>query len=338
MERRRGMTLVELLAVMAIIGLLVALLLPAVQSARESARRTACGNNLKQVGTALHAHQASHGVFPPAGRGYGWCTLPNGEGDSHIYNSNGLVTLLPYLDLASLYDSFNHEQAFAGHSTTGGCVSQNNTTGTTVGNPQTNGNGVLAGTLLSIFLCPSDIRPSGSLERGSIYSSCDRPGKATNYDFVVGDRNKLVPCNWWRVSATTSGWTTTQRMFGENSTTTPAHVRDGLGNTFAIGETTLQYTNGGGLAWAYRAHVQNGINPGGSEPGINLWWTAGRPQCVPKAGVACTWWANAASNHPGGCSFAMGDGAVRFVSDQTGATVLENLSSMRDGQAVSIGD
>ena len=124
--------------------------------------------------------------------------------------------------------------------------------------------------------------------------------------------------------------------------TRPGDVKDGLSNTFALGETTMHHVNGAAFAWAYRTWVMTGIDPGTSDPGINHWhlphvhpaWQS--PPFEPVVGRLRTWWAAAGSLHTGGCYFALGDGSVRFVSDQTDTTTLERLCRIADGQVVSV--
>jgi prepilin-type N-terminal cleavage/methylation domain-containing protein len=94
-----GFTLVELLVVIAIIGVLVALLLPAVQAAREAARRSACSNNLKQIGLALHNYHDTMLKFPMAG----YLTRPGGGAYHHTW----LTSILPQLEQAPLHNSTN---------------------------------------------------------------------------------------------------------------------------------------------------------------------------------------------------------------------------------------
>src|SRR6478752_6965743 len=112
---RRAFTLVELLVVIAIIGVLVALLLPAVQAAREAARRTQCGNNLKQLGIAMHNYHDVAGRLP--------CNInrvvinlgTGGQLTNDRNQASHLVNLLPYIEQRSLYDQINfslHDPAF----------------------------------------------------------------------------------------------------------------------------------------------------------------------------------------------------------------------------------
>jgi prepilin-type N-terminal cleavage/methylation domain-containing protein len=102
-SRRVAFTLVELLIVIAIIGMLVALLLPAVQQAREAARRTSCQNNLKQLGLALHLYSDSHKTFPPG------CTLALGV-PSHSFSVHARI--LPYVEEASLHSLIHFDQDY----------------------------------------------------------------------------------------------------------------------------------------------------------------------------------------------------------------------------------
>src|SRR5262249_15410095 len=110
---RRAFTLVELLVVISIMGVLIGLLLPAIQSARESARRAQCLSHLKQIGIGLQSHLAAKGVFPPAYLGdpnasgsTNGVTYPDGNGNGPSGFAWGAL-ILPYIEEQTLYDRFN---------------------------------------------------------------------------------------------------------------------------------------------------------------------------------------------------------------------------------------
>lgn len=149
-EKHRGFTLVELLVVIAIIGVLVALLLPAVQAARESARRTQCINNLKQMGLAAANYESARGVFPPGRLDPDWADstgAPKNQGETSyasvsVDDRTGFysvhIWLLPYMEAGNVYNLINFD------------VAQIKTL--TASNPNT----PAYEAALDLFICPSD--------------------------------------------------------------------------------------------------------------------------------------------------------------------------------------
>jgi prepilin-type N-terminal cleavage/methylation domain-containing protein/prepilin-type processing-associated H-X9-DG protein len=328
--KQAAFTLIELLVVIAIIAVLIGLLLPAVQKVREAANRAKCQNSLHQLGVALSNYESTFHQFPPGGRNYGWTYLPSAAQPPAVaYNLNGLVLLLPYLEENAIYNQINFNAA------SGDAVNQTFCCGlqangssfppggkaTTSGNPS---NATLAQTPLTIFRCPSD---SGNpiLDNNVDYSAdAGFPSAKTNYDFCV---SSAFYTNAWSVEPQTE-----RRMFGENSTTTIGMVADGLSNTIAFGEQTLNVYNGRCTGWAFRGWVQVGVNP---QEGINIWYYASAnppQQPIGKSGS----WSYAGSLHPGGANFCFADGSVHFIGQETSTTLLGQLSSMADGVAVNV--
>src|SRR4051794_4267054 len=159
-RRRRGFTLIELLVVIAIIAVLISLLLPAVQSAREAARRAQCINNLKQLGLALANYESANGSFPMS---FFWqfCDSSNANCAGSIGNGFGpMVALLSYYEQAQLFNAYNAQvPAFT-------CQ-----------------NATVDGTGVGALWCPSDgsIQGYRNIYTSGIYDTIAHPMCYTNY-------------------------------------------------------------------------------------------------------------------------------------------------------------
>jgi prepilin-type N-terminal cleavage/methylation domain-containing protein/prepilin-type processing-associated H-X9-DG protein len=325
--RRTGFTLIELLVVIAIIAVLIGLLVPAVQKVREAGARSQCQNNLHQLGIALHNYENNFKRFPPGGKSYGWCHNPQLYGDPVIYNWNGLVFLLPYIEQQALWSSINQNAAMSncieGNS---GCCPPVKAVGQLAGDAVASGNATVAVTPLDIFHCPSDNGDmlQGTSEEYGIKAGTSYRGVKTNYDFIA--TGTTYDCNFWsRIAANQ------KRMFGENSTTKVAMVRDGLSNTLAMAETTYNVYNGTCPAWAYRGWVQTGVDTVG---GINNWTYGSTPPITPIPGRLGSW-GRLGSLHTGGANALFADGSVRFLSESIDLLTLQNLAAMADGNVIA---
>ena len=305
----RGFTLIELLVVIAIISVLIALLLPAVQQAREAARRTQCRNNLKQIGLALHNYESSYGVFPKGGAGV--ASLGNPLMKTRWTLSWG-AALLPYLDQGPLYHRINQDEIYL--------HPDNLTPGQTV---------------LSVFLCPSApktslLRPNGdTLNSTTLYARTDYSG---NY----GERGlRCYPStncqnNYADQGGSSSGGRGVM-MVGLDPPISLAHITDGTSNTLVIGEAP----EGLHSIWIGHKNVFDQSAPVSAETETGSHWSSCHPVFKSREGNFCDYGQEFHSYHAGGAHFVAADGSVRFVGTSTDVRVLAALLSRAGGEVNS---
>jgi len=334
---RPAFTLIELLVVIAIIAVLISLLLPAVQAAREAARRIQCTNNMKQLGLALHNYHDLNGVFPP---GRIWSNRSNFptifSGDQ---NTTWFCLMLPMFEQGNLANAFNYALGAEGP-----VLSLSNI-------PALDANSTVSSTKMSVFQCPSDRQNTFILNPN--YAG----PKYGNAPFVYSKGNYAVS---WGNAGWGQGFRGTflsqyrQSAFGHKMDVSLASVTDGSSNTIFMGEVLQGNTyDVRGMMWssvpggasfmtrftpnAYVDYLNQ--TPGGdflnnrptlfctSEPVMGL-------TCSPNASDSDAF-AGARSKHPGGINVVMGDGSVRFLKNSVNAVVWQSLNTISSGEVLS---
>lgn len=322
--KRRGFTLIELLVVIAIIAILIALLLPAVQQAREAARRSTCKNNLKQIGLALHNYNETHGVFPFSVT-HAHSITAGSANHTFGLNHRGWTMLLPFMDQANLYNRFNSSLA----SSTGAPAAKPVPGNLLPGAPG-NANDEVISEIVPGFMCPSDNNVTHYRSTTSPHYSI-APGSSTefaahtNYEFSV-IRTSSSANNWLSDSKTT------RRMFGMDACCKIRDVTDGMSNAVACAETIRWTFNGASATWGHAKWVGHGVDLTYGN-GINYWkccsWYT--PPNVSGTVGRLGDWSTVGSLHTGGAHVLLGDGAVRFISENIDRVTRNNLAYISDG-------
>jgi len=315
--RRDAFTLVELLVVIAIIGVLVALLLPAVQAAREAARRSACSNNMRQVGIGLHNYHDQRGVFPMGQAN----PIGNNPPATAWNRSCWWQGLLPFVEQQPMFELL---VSWSKATPTPPYVTQfsNNVQGT-VSEPGRN-------TIIKLFVCPSD----GDGPKNRTVAGNEQ-GFHGNYVLCAGSTvfNPTTPV------ADPTG-INLNGMFYVYSTNKMASVIDGTSNTFFGSEIlVVKDTTAHDLRGRYWNTWQGNVlfstlYPPNTTVGDRSSYCIVAPR-RPCQGLSATNVVQSVrSNHPGGAMFLLGDASVRFVSSTVDLLVYQGLGTRQLGEPV----
>ncbi len=310
MRNRSAFTLVELLVVIAIIGVLVSLLLPAVQAAREAARRMSCRNNLKQLSLALHNYELSHRKFPPGRLPFPFVFSPQAQ-------------LLPYVEQGNVQNLLN----FSNPPLTFGSF------------PHAAANEAVAKTPLELFLCPSDaLRVPGSDFGAVNYPASTGSGLVNNGSINAAD-GVIFAVSTIGFRDITDGTSQTivfsESILGNGSNSTGAlpldRVRQTIELTAGTPTTPAACAPGGSTLWSGQ-RGSKWINGHFADTLYNHFYppNSETPDCNNgHHNYALT---AARSFHPGGVNAALCDGSVQFVQESIDLTVWRALATRSGGE------
>jgi prepilin-type N-terminal cleavage/methylation domain-containing protein/prepilin-type processing-associated H-X9-DG protein len=293
----RGFSLIELLVVLAIISVLIGLLLPAVQNAREAARRSQCASNLRQIGLALHQYHETYQTLPP-GRFFASDPrlVPGGDPlcKTQMGDRSFTVAILPYLDRQAQYDQFNFQVA---------TICPENSTS--------------CGKVPGTYLCPSDGAagadsfPQGCATKGYLYQ-VGWPIGRSSYGGNAGPLPwRAMPTDFSDCKLSPAHEAQQQGIFVQGRVIRLRDIADGIGKTAFVGET------------AYSAAKR--FNPGAYYEEANFWvaggigLTMGHSLQPPNfgRGVSAADYAMSGfkAEHPNGLQMLFGDGSVSFITE-----------------------
>jgi prepilin-type N-terminal cleavage/methylation domain-containing protein len=318
--RQSAFSLVELLVVIAIIGILVSLLLPAVQAAREAARRMQCESNLKQLGLAMHQYHAALGSLPVGAYSCCWGTW--------------MVALFPYVEEQNSYAVYDHTGKYDDahrYYKNYGVVRRHH----------------------SIYLCPSDVARSVELWQFMTKHNYVANFGETGFAATDGGSDPLVTPD--AVASVGSGLNIVvyhgAPFSAAGGTTVPAkacqfaQIRDGLSNTSMLSEV-IQGVDGADTAdvrgfvwWGYAAGFSSYLTPNSSEPDVLQYGDyclndGANPPCYGPYDSSMPMMMAARSRHPGGVGVVMCDSSVHFVSSNIAVSVWRSLSSTKGDETI----
>jgi len=337
-----GFTLVELLVVITIIGILVSLLMPAVQNARESGRQTQCMNNLRQLSTAISNYVSKKQHYPPSAT----CRIPclpdssarsnpladaqSSSGENH-HGTSWIYHILPQIEQTNIYERWDRTKNVLGNAALAQvdipslyCPSRRDSVRVGMGDQ----------------MCMFQNWTSGGTDYGCCVSSANTWHNAISHEFVDG---KQI---WGGAKKNKIG------IMVPNGRTTAGHIKDGLSNTILLGELQREWMTDSDAAaqsistddqsikgvWCFRS------NDGWAVGGVSTSFAMGHnPMGDAMAGfntaaINNRFFESPGGDHPSGCFFATADGSVHFFSIHTDPVILYKMGTRAGEEVVRFGN